>query len=137
MRILLLIFILFSSSLEKKASKTLYKYYGEEVLLTENKSNNTGTFYNIEGKEDILFIGSSPSKYETFDFMAVICRDKSIKLVEILVYRESYGGEIGSRRWLRQFIGMDKPKPIVQGISGATISVNSLKYSLNKLIKEL
>jgi Na+-transporting NADH:ubiquinone oxidoreductase subunit NqrC len=54
-----------------------------------------------------------------------------------LIYRENYGGEIGSKRWLKQFIGMTEPKNYVDGISGATISVNSMKYSINKLIKSL
>ena len=137
MRIFLIVIFLFSTSLEKKAHKTLYKYYGEEVYLERTKTLNTGIFYEILNKKDFVFIGYSPSKFENFDFMVLFDENKKIKLVKVLKYREHYGGEIGSTRWLKQFIGMDKPKYFVDAISGATISVNSLKYSLNNLVKGL
>ena len=69
--------------------------------------------------------------------MVLFDESKTIKLVKVLVYRENYGGEIGSKRWLRQFIGLNKPKYMVDAISGATISVHSMKMSINNLIKEL
>ena len=126
------------TSLEKKAYKVLYKVYGEETILTKlDKTSPNGKFYSIEGHSDYVFIGYSPSRFENFDFMVLLDKEDKVKLVKVLVYRENYGGEIGSKRWLRQFIGMTKPKPFVDAISGATISVNSMKYSLNKLIKSL
>jgi hypothetical protein len=69
--------------------------------------------------------------------MVLFDETKTIKLVKVLVYRENYGGEIGSKRWLRQFIGLDKPKPFVSAISGATISVHSIKNSINTLLTKL
>jgi major membrane immunogen (membrane-anchored lipoprotein) len=69
--------------------------------------------------------------------MVLFDENKSIKLVRVLVYRENYGGEVGSRRWLKQWIGISKPKYMVDAISGATISVNSLKQSINTLLTKV
>lgn len=139
LKYLISIFIVFfSNTLEKRAYKQLYKHYGKEVLIEQTDINvPNGKIYNIVGKEDRVYIGYSPSKYDNFDFMVLLDCDNKVKLVRVLVYRENYGGEIGSKRWLKQFIGMTEPKPFVSAISGATISVNSIKHSINKLINSL
>ena len=133
-----LFIVFFSSSLEKRTYKELYKYYDEEVLIaqTDVKVPN-GKLYNILGKVDRDYIGFSPSKFDNFDFMVLLDKSNKVKLVRVLVYRENYGSEITSKRWLRQFIGMTEPKNYVDAISGATISVNSMKYSVNNLINIL
>jgi Na+-translocating ferredoxin:NAD+ oxidoreductase RnfG subunit len=56
------------------------------------------------------------------------------------VYREEYGGEIGSSRWLRQFNGLSgtdrvSPKTNIDAISGATISVRSMTRSVDNLLQ--
>ena len=54
--------------------------------------------------------------------------------MKILAYREDWGGEIRSKRWLKQFSNREIED--VQAISGATISVNSLKTDISKLKSE-
>lgn len=138
MRLLLILILTFSNSAEKRATKTLNKHYGEEIVLLKTKVEvPNGTLYDVTGKTDKVYIGYSPSKFDNFDFMVLLDCDNEVKLVKVLIYRENYGGEIGSKRWLKQFIGMTEPKSYVDAISGATISVNSMKYSINKLIKSL
>ena len=134
---LFILLSLFNTKLKSRAQKYLGKHYDKEVLLIEQRDISNGKLYYIPNTTDILYIGKSPSRFEDFDFMVLFDENKTIKLVKILVYRENYGGEIGSKRWLRQFIGKSKPLPLVDGISGATISVNSLKYSINNLLKQI
>ena len=134
---LLILLSLFTSKLESKAQKHLGKYYDKEVLLIEQRDIANGKLYDIPNQTDIVYIGTSRSKFEDFEFMVLFDKDKTIKLVKVLVYRENYGGEIGSKRWLRQWIGVNEPKPFVDAISGATISVHSIKNSINILIKEI
>ena len=134
---LFILLSLFNTKLESRAQKYLGKYYDKEIFLIEQRDILNGKLYYISNTSDILYIGKSPSRFEDFDFMVLFDKDKTIKLVKILVYREDYGGEIGSTRWLRQFIGLDKPINRVSAISGATISVNSLHYSVNKLLRKL
>ena len=57
-----------------------------------------------------------------------------------MVYREDHGGEVGSKRWLKQFTGATTSKTLIYqedivGISGATISVKSMTNEVNKLLK--
>lgn len=134
---LLILLSLFNSKLESKAQKHLGKYYDKEIFLIEQRDIANGKLYYIPNQTDIVYIGTSRSKFEDFEFMVLFDKDKTIKLVKVLVYRENYGGEIGSRRWLRQFIGIDKPKYFVDAISGATISVHSIKNSINTLLNEI
>jgi len=134
---LLILLSLFNWKLESKAEKHLTKYYDKEVFIIENIKFNKGKLYNVDGSTDFVYIGTSKSKFEDFEFMVLFDESKTIKLVKVLVYRENYGGEFGSKRWLKQFIGLNKPKYMVDAISGATISVHSIKMSINNLIKEL
>jgi hypothetical protein len=61
--------------------------------------------------------------------------------VDILVYREPYGGEVAYEPWRRQFrrkgpesslrVGRD-----IQGISGATISVNAVTAGIRRAVAD-
>jgi Na+-translocating ferredoxin:NAD+ oxidoreductase RnfG subunit len=59
--------------------------------------------------------------------------------VDILVYREPYGGEVAYEPWRRQFRGKAADSPLVvgrdiQGISGATISVNAVTAGVRRAV---
>jgi Na+-translocating ferredoxin:NAD+ oxidoreductase RnfG subunit len=70
--------------------------------------------------------------------MVIFSHDLAILTVKVLVYREAYGGEIGSKRWLEQFTGKKNGRGMeygknIQGISGATISALSISSGIKKL----
>ncbi|MBL4724419.1 MAG: FMN-binding protein, partial [Lutibacter sp.] len=65
-----------------------------------------------------------------------------VSKIKILVYREDHGGEIGSKRWLKQFIGKTSSNNLkyqknIAAISGATISAKSMTHEVNKLLKTI
>ena len=67
--------------------------------------------------------------------MAILTKTK------ILVYREDYGGEIGSKRWLKQFIGKTPNDELryqqnIVAIYRATISVSSMTSAVNDLLRK-
>ena len=103
------------------------------------------TFYSISEQDSIigyLAVTDAPSKFHRFDYYILFDDKEDILKVEILHYRENYGAEICSKRWLKQFVGIDTKNSrsynnSVDAISGATISVNSLKYDLFKTCKAL
>jgi hypothetical protein len=134
---ILLLLSLFNWNVVGKAEKHLGKYYDYDVILSDGYPFDDGKIYRMLNNTDFVYIGKARSKFEAFDYMVLFDENKTIKLVRVLVYRENYGGEIGSKRWLRQFIGIDKPKYMVDAISGATISVHSIKTSINRLIRLL
>ena len=58
---------------------------------------------------------------------AVALEAGRVKRVDILAYRESYGGEVRSPSWLAQFVGKTAASPLkvggdIRNISGATLS---------------
>ena len=82
----------------------------------------------VNGVTEAYFLtAQARSKFDVFDFMLVFDTEGVIIEPKILVYREDYGGEIASKRWLRQFIGMSKEDQMALGkdirnVAGATIS---------------
>jgi hypothetical protein len=63
----------------------------------------------------------------------LVATDTALRLrdIDILVYREAYGGEVAYEPWRRQFRGKSAADSMVvdrqiRGISGATISVNAV-----------
>jgi Na+-translocating ferredoxin:NAD+ oxidoreductase RnfG subunit len=72
-------------------------------------------------------------------FLVIFSPDGEIRRMDIIRYREPYGGAIASRRWLDQFIGKSadhefKVDKDVDSISGATISVLSVTRAAHKLV---
>lgn len=86
-----------------------------------------------------VYIDKAPSKTAEFDYLVIFDKNLSIARTKVLVYREEYGGEIGSRRWLKQFIGKKTNDNLndVAAISGATISVRSMKIAVSNIMKSL
>ena len=133
----------------KKASKLIKKTYAIDYLQLEHKEFQTksvvGNLYKIFDSVQLLgfaFIGTAPSKTDTFEYLVVFDKSFIIKKVNVLVYREDYGGEIGSNRWLKQFVGMARSSELTVGkniaaISGATISVYSMTNAVNQLLNEM
>ena len=88
-------------------------------------------------------------KVDTFIFLIIFNPDGIIEKVSVLLYRENYGGEIASKRFLKQFEGKSNGQEMeynqdIDGISGATISVQAITRAVkensaafSKLIKDL
>lgn len=103
------------------------------------------TFFTILNTDQIIgyaYIDKAPSKTDKFDYLVLFDSNLIIKKTKVLVYREDYGGEIGSKRWLKQFNGksckerLQYEKDII-AISGATISANSMTIAINNLLKSI
>ena len=70
-------------------------------------------------------------------FLSCFNFDGKLIRAHIVKYREDYGYEVGNKRWLNQFIGLDVNSDFIigkniDGISGATISVNSVTRGINR-----
>lgn len=85
------------------------------------------------------YLGEAPSMKNVFDYVVLFNPDLSIKKSKVLIYREDYGRQIGSQRWLKQFIGKKSGDTITYGedvdaISGATISAKSMTVAVNAVL---
>ncbi|WP_375325039.1 FMN-binding protein [Flagellimonas sp. GZD32] len=98
--------------------------------------------FQVKNGSDVLgyaFFDQAPSKTAKFDYLVVFDAQLKVVNTKVLVYREEYGGEIGSKRWLKQFIGKTGGDRVsvtsnIDVISGATISVNSMTKAMDNLL---
>jgi hypothetical protein len=123
------------SSLEK-ADKELFAFFNN--TLEKRKISSNSNHYSLSNNDSIygyVCFEQSPSKHDQFDFMAIYSPEMELLKLRILVYRENYGGEISNKRWLNQFVTRSPEK--IQAISGATISVESLKFSVLQLTEKM
>lgn len=103
------------------------------------------TFYRVESSSKLsgyLYYGQGKGKAAKFDYIVIFDKDLIIAKIKVMAYRESYGGEIGSKRWLKQFVGLSPKSSVVfkkdiVAISGATISASSLTREINKLLQSI
>lgn len=63
----------------------------------------------------------------------------AVKSIEILEYRESYGGEVRNPKWLAQFAGKENGAELqltrnIQNISGATLSSKHITDGIRRLL---
>lgn len=146
-----------SKSATKKMNKTLAKLWPEQLIsktpinvtvssqkkLSFKLENNTlYSVLNNSKTEGYVYLSKGLGKMDVFDYMVVFKKDLSILKIKVLVYREDYGGEIGSSRWLKQFKGKKDPVTMkfghdIQNISGATISARSLTEDVKKLTRRM
>lgn len=102
-------------------------------------------FFSVFNQQTLLgyaYFGVAPSKTDTFEYLVVFDLDFKVKKTKVLVYKEDYGGEIGSKRWLKQFLNKTPEdrfayRQNIAAISGATISVKSMTEAMNNLMISL
>ncbi len=144
-------------NVQKKVTKEVQKAFEIEsfqmhaVNISEELNNelptqlNVDNFYRLTQNDEFLgyaFVDKAPSKTAKFDYLVVFDSHLKVKHSKVLIYREEYGGEIGSKRWLKQFIGktggdrVDHEKNI-DGIAGATISVRSMTNAMDDLLQTI
>jgi len=73
----------------------------------------------------------------------LVATDTAIRLrdIDVLVYREPYGGEVAYESWRRQFRGRGPGDSLmvgrdIRGISGATISVNAVTRGVRRTMAD-
>jgi Na+-translocating ferredoxin:NAD+ oxidoreductase RnfG subunit len=128
---------------EREITQTIIEL-PEEYNKNVNAKGKTIYYKLTEDTKPVAFLllASARSKISEFDYMVVFDTKLAILKVKVLVYREEYGGEIGSNRWLKQFIGKSDPEKMefghdIQNISGATISARSISEDIKRVTKQI
>ena len=141
-------------SLEKRVDKEVkdvfeITYYNIKNIEVSSDINSqlpsritNENFFQVITKGSVLgyvYLDKAPSKTAQFDYLVIFDKDLKIARTKVLIYREEYGGEIGSRRWLSQFTGKSNKDSLsdIAAISGATISVRSMKNAMSDILKSV
>lgn len=160
--IILLVFVAYQSislpkNIQKKVDKEISETFQVETFQFESFKIPTeiskdlpskfevDNFFQIHTKNELVgyaYVSKAPSKTDQFDYLVLLDSELVVLNTKVLVYREDYGGEIGSKRWLKQFVGKTQNDDLKYGdnimaISGATISVRSMTTAMNNLLQSL
>ncbi len=127
----------------------LHKHYISDSLKTQIEKRVRQKFFSdyvyiweICGQDSLsgfAVLDNVLAKSLPITFLVIFSPNGQIKKVDIIRYREPYGGAVGSRIWLDQFTR----KPIsddfmvykdIDAISGATISTGSVTRGVYKLM---
>lgn len=78
-------------------------------------------------------------KHELINYAVALDNQGKVRHVEILDYREAYGGEVRNAAWRAQFDGKHYGDSVrlgedIQGISGATLSCEHLTDGIRRLL---
>jgi len=78
-------------------------------------------------------------KHDLINYALALTADGKVRQLEILEYREAYGGEIRNARWRAQFKGKGATDPVqigrdIQNISGATLSSQHVTDGVRRVL---
>ena len=113
-------------------NKSQLKNAPKRMILLEIKNTTTGNIVGWAG------LAQAKGRQDYFDFLVLYDSQLELKHLEILQYRSSHGYQINSGRWLEHFTGLAAQDTIIKGrqvdgISGATMSVDGLIEKINEM----
>ena len=78
-------------------------------------------------------------KHEFITYAVGLNADGSVKRIEVMDYRETYGGEIRNENWRTQFVGKTSQSQLrldkdIKNISGATLSCRHITDEVKRLL---
>jgi Na+-transporting NADH:ubiquinone oxidoreductase subunit C len=92
------------------------------------------------GGKGVVFLDAVIGKHDAIDYMVVVSSGGEVRRIEILEYREAYGGQVRGAHWRKQFIGKKPSAPPehgenIQNIAGATLSCKHVTEGVAKILK--
>jgi Na+-translocating ferredoxin:NAD+ oxidoreductase RnfG subunit len=78
-------------------------------------------------------------KHDFITYAVGLNANGSVKQIEVMDYRETYGGEIRNENWRAQFVGKTSQSPLkldrdIKNISGATLSCRHVTDGVKRLL---
>jgi Na+-translocating ferredoxin:NAD+ oxidoreductase RnfG subunit len=127
-----------------KVSKSIERIFGTGVRLDTLKVDTTSVLRVSRGGALLGFanVRNVKGKDQPITYLVAIDSTNALKDVDVLVYREPYGGEVAYEAWRKQFRGKSAAAPLIVGkdirnISGATISSHSVTLGVRKTLADL
>jgi Na+-translocating ferredoxin:NAD+ oxidoreductase RnfG subunit len=86
-----------------------------------------------------FMVDEAIGKHEFFTIAVALNANSSVKQIEILDYKESYGYEVRNESWRKQFAGKTSTAPLkvgddIKNISGATLSCRHVADAVKRLL---
>jgi FMN-binding protein len=128
----------------KQVQASIARLYGAGAMADTVVVDGTGVLRVHRG--DVLLgfaeVRNVKGKDQPITFLVAVDDSSRLKDVDILVYREDYGGEVAYDKWRSQFRGKTAADPLqvgrdIRSISGATISVNAVTLGVRQTVADL
>ena len=106
---------------------------GDEQVLRLSRGDSLLGFASVR---------NSLGKDQPITYLVALDPADRLKDVDILAYREAYGGEVAYDAWRKQFRGKGADAPLevgrdIRNISGATISTHSVTQGVREAVAQL
>lgn len=98
-----------------------------------------GSLRAWKADDGYFFVDSVIGKHDLITYAVALTGTGKIRGVEIMEYREAYGGEVRNAHWRGQFTGKQhgdalRPARDIANISGATLSCEHLTDGIRRLL---
>lgn len=122
--------------LTREQMKAIEKDSGVRVRLASQKvwrAEADGKFFGWLIQDEVL------GKHEFIQWVLALNADGSVRQIEILDYRETYGYEIRNEKWRAQFAGKQHGAKLkldddIKNVSGATLSCRHITDGVKRLL---
>ena len=123
--------LMFSPAQRKAIARAAGIAPGKSQLLWEVRGSS--------GRQGWMFVDRVLGKHELITYALALDPGGMVRGLEVLEYRETYGGEIRNPRWRQQFVGKRPGAALklggdIQNISGATLSSRHVTDGVRRLL---
>ena len=99
----------------------------------------SGRVWRAEAGGGLFVFDRVIGKHLYIDYAVSLDPSGRVRRVDILQYRESYGGEVRENSWLSQFVGKANGSPLqigqdIRNISGATLSSHHVTEGVKRIL---
>ena len=127
-----------------KIAASIARLYGPGVRI-DTLRVETAAVLRVSRADSLLgfaAVRNVVGKDQPITFLVAIDPGDRLRDVDILVYREPYGGEVAYEAWRRQFRGKSAGDSLrvgkeIRSVSGATISVHAVTAAVKRVLADL
>lgn len=132
------------TALPDKLAKSLERVYGAGARV-DTVHVDTALVYRVSRDGALLGfaqVRNVKGKDQPITYLVATDSADALRDIDILVYREPYGGEVAYEPWRKQFRGKTAEGPLqvgkdIRNISGATISSNAVTRGVRQALADL
>jgi hypothetical protein len=127
-----------------RVAASLVRVFGQGVHAETLLVDTSLVLRAVRGDSLVGFalVRNGRGKDQPITFLVAMDPADRVADVDVLVYREPYGGEVAYESWRRQFRGRGAGDSLrvgreIRGIAGATISVNAVTLGVRRAVADL
>ncbi|MGE5058248.1 MAG: FMN-binding protein [Betaproteobacteria bacterium] len=127
----------------EKLSQSFINLTNQQVQEIERRSDTNVRRKQVQlwksANGGFFIVDEVVGKHEYITYAAGLNPDGTVKQIEIMTYRESYGYEIRNADWRAQFVGKNSSAPLkldkdIKNISGATLSCRHITEGIKRIL---